>query len=296
MWPDNGRTDPAERRGFHAGGLISRRKHHGEGNKAPRLRGCATPLGEMSLGQDTIGRMRWIYLSPHPDDAALCAGGLIYDQAHDGEQVETWTLMAGVPEAEALSDFAAEMHAKWLTTSAHQTVELRREEDRQAAAVLGARVVHFDFIDALYRRGPDGEALYGDPVDATVNPADAALPAQLTAELRPKLRPDDRLVCLLGIGDHVDHVLVRRAAELLKRPVLYVADMPYVLRHPESVQAKTVGLVPTARLVSVAGVEAWIASVAAYGSQLRSLRDMWDPLFEGIRERCAREGGVRVWE
>jgi hypothetical protein len=37
--------------------------------------------------------MRWIYLSPHLDDAALSAGGLIYEQTQAGIQVEIWTFI-----------------------------------------------------------------------------------------------------------------------------------------------------------------------------------------------------------
>lgn len=289
----------AEGRGLRSPHPVAQAPRGRPALRATMLAGCfaISPFceGGEGRGADTIDFMRWIYLSPHPDDAALCAGGLIYDQVQGGEQVEIWTLMAGVPEAETLSDYARKMHAKWATEGVRETMALRREEDRRAAAVLGARPVHFDFADALYRRGLDGEPLYGNPVQAPVSPVDASLPDKLAAELRTRLRPDDRLVCLLGIGDHVDHVLVRRAAEMLDTMVLYVADMPYVLRSPESVPAKTVGLVPRVRPVSAAGVEAWLAAVAAYGSQLASLREMWDALFEGVRERCAREGGVRVW-
>jgi LmbE family N-acetylglucosaminyl deacetylase len=32
--------------------------------------------------------MRWIYLSPHFDDAVLSCGGLIFDQAQAGTPVE----------------------------------------------------------------------------------------------------------------------------------------------------------------------------------------------------------------
>ena len=247
-----------------------------------------------ALSPDTIARMRWIYLSPHPDDAALCAGGMIYDQAQAGEQVEIWTLMCGVPEGETLSDFAREMHAKWGTTSARQTLQVREAEDRRAAELLGARLVRFSFLDAIYRRGPDGEALYGDPVGAPENPADALLPGLISRAVAPRLRRVDRLVCLLGIGGHVDHALVRRAAEMWSGVPRYVADFPYVMKHPESVEAHTVGMQSAVVPVSQEGLEAWIGAVEAYKSQI-------DTVFEGrnaretVREYWTTVGGVRVW-
>jgi len=39
--------------------------------------------------------MRWIYLSPHFDDAVLSCGGLIFDQTCGGTAVEIWTVFAG---------------------------------------------------------------------------------------------------------------------------------------------------------------------------------------------------------
>ena len=133
------------------------------------------------------------------------------------------------------------MHAKWGTTTAHQTVLLRREEDLRAGAVLRARVRHFDFLDAIYRQGAGGTALYGDPVGAPLSPRDAGLPEKIAREIDRRLLPDDRLVCLLGIGGHVDHVLVRRAAESLGRPLQFVADFPYILKNPGSVAGAAVG-------------------------------------------------------
>ena len=39
--------------------------------------------------------MRWVYLSPHLDDAVFSAGGLIYEQAQGGLPVEIWTYNLG---------------------------------------------------------------------------------------------------------------------------------------------------------------------------------------------------------
>jgi hypothetical protein len=64
-------------------------------------------------------------------------------------------------------------------------VLLRREEDLRAGAILGARVRHFDFLDAIYRQGVDKAALYGDPVGAPLNPADSGVPEQIAASAGP---------------------------------------------------------------------------------------------------------------
>lgn len=247
-----------------------------------------------SVARDRMSAMRWVYLSPHPDDAALCAGGLIFEQVLAGEIVEIWTLMSGVPKGARLSEFAAEMHSKWSTTSAEQTAHLRREEDRRAARILGAKIVHFDFMDAIYRTAPDGTALYGDPVGAPLHPDDAALSLQIREVLAARLESHARIVSLLGIGDHVDHVIVRSAVEKTGLPVHYVADFPYVLRHPQSLHAKAGGLGLTWKAISEAGIAAWIAGVEAYGSQLGAVFEELEPR-TAIRDYCQRNRGVRVW-
>jgi LmbE family N-acetylglucosaminyl deacetylase len=238
--------------------------------------------------------MRWVFLSPHPDDAALCAGGLIFDLVRSGAAVEIWTVFAGVPPTEDLSSFARHMHSKWRTASARETIEVRRREDSKAAELLGARASHFNFLDAIYRNNQDGTALYADPVGAALDLLDAMLPAQICDVLVEGLRRDDPVVTLLGIGDHVDHVLVRQAAELLRRPLLYVADFPYILKHSESVVSGVAGMTSTLRPVSEAGVTAWIEAVCAYRSQLEAIFDRLDP-GASVRDYCARYGGVRLW-
>src|SRR5512145_2891689 len=123
--------------------------------------------------------MRWIYLSPHLDDAVLSAGGLIYDQTHSGIPVEIWTFMCGDPQlGDDISPFAQVQHFMWGFPSAEAAIRGRREEDRNAAAILGAKAVHFDFLDCIYRRGEDGEWLYSD-VFGPPHPDDSGIPTQI---------------------------------------------------------------------------------------------------------------------
>jgi LmbE family N-acetylglucosaminyl deacetylase len=238
--------------------------------------------------------MRWIYLSPHLDDAALCAGGLIYDQYQAGEVVEIWTLMSGIPEAAGLTPYAQVMHARWSTTTAEQTVKLRRAEDLRASEILGARTAHLGFLDAIYRTTTQGEPLYDDPVGAAVHPADAALVLNITRELERRLRGDETVVTLLGFGDHADHVIVRQAAEATGCSLQYVADFPYVVKYPDTIAHRVDGMASDVRAVSEAGVANWIAAVEAYGSQLKAVFEEASPV-ELIRVYWEPLQGIRLW-
>ena len=158
--------------------------------------------------------MRWIYISPHLDDAVLSAGGFIYEQTRAGNPIEIWTIVCGYPPPGELTPFAQLLHQQWGTGTAEETVRLRRGEDMQAISIVGAKAIHFDVPDCIYRRGPDGDPLY---LDIFVQPheAEAHLPDQIAQFIAPRLETDDRVICQLGIGGHVDHILVRQAAERL---------------------------------------------------------------------------------
>lgn len=216
--------------------------------------------------------MRWIYLSPHLDDAVLSAGGLIYEQTKSGIPVEIWTFMAGAPSDTEFSPFAELLHQQWGFSSAEETVQARRAEDRTAASLVGATTVHFDFLDCIYRRDEKGEWPYYE-IYLPPQPMDANLPRQIADAITPRLNPDDVLVCQLSVGSHIDHVLVRQAAELLGWPLLYDIDVPYIFYKPEELAPKSVGMKENAHPVTESGLKAWQDAVLAYKSQLPVLGD-----------------------
>jgi LmbE family N-acetylglucosaminyl deacetylase len=219
--------------------------------------------------------MRCIYLSPHLDDAVLSAGGLIHDQTHSGTPVEIWTFMCGYAPEEAVSPLAKLLHDMWGFSSAEETARMRREEDKNAAARVGASVLHFDFLDCIYRRGADGEWLYSD-VFSPPHPEDAAIPSQIAETISSRLQPDDMLVCQLSVGSHVDHVLVRQAAELLGRPLRYDIDVPYIFYKPEELGPKSAGMQETVHSITESGLNSWKEAILAYKSQLPVLGEAFD--------------------
>ena len=241
--------------------------------------------------------MRWIYLSPHLDDAALSAGGLIYEQTQSGIPVEIWTFMCGDPHLVEYSPFAQSLHVQWGFADAVETIYKRRIEDTNAANILGAKVLHFDFLDCIYRRDAQGNWLYPEGVFGTIRPEDADLPAQIAAAITPRLQPDDVLVCQLGVGSHVDHVLVRQAAELLGRPLIYDIDMPYFLYKSNEFGEKAAGMKESTRRITEASLEPWIEAVIAYKSQLLSLNEVVstpENARASIRAYWEKWGGVRL--
>jgi len=238
--------------------------------------------------------MRWIYISPHLDDAALSAGGFLYEQTRAGNPVEIWTIVCGFPPAGELTPFAQMLHQIWGTGTAKETIKLRRAEDREAARILGAITVHFDVPDCIYRRGPDGEPLY---LDIFIQPheEESHLPDQNAQTIAPYLGADDQVICQFGIGGHVDHILVRQAVERLNRPLWYAADLPYLFNQPGELAPKTVGKKEVLHPITEAGLKAWVEAVLAYRSQISSLFDSPEKVKEEIRSYYSERNGFPLW-
>ena len=238
--------------------------------------------------------MRWIFISPHLDDAVLSAGGLIYEQTRMGMEVEIWTFMCGFPPTEELSPFAQILHEQWGICAAAEVIAARREEDVNAARIIGAKTVHFDYLDCIYRRGKNGDWLYPD-VFVPAHEDEVDLPARIAESISARLKPADQLVCQLALGSHLDHVLVRRAVELLQKPILYDVDIPYLFDFPDELTPKTAGLQETVHAVSEAGLSFWQDAIAAYASQIKMLFEDPETMRTKIHQYWAENSGIRLW-
>ena len=240
--------------------------------------------------------MRWIYISPHLDDAVLSAGGLIYEQTRAGIPVEIWTCMSGFPPDAEVSSLAQSMHEQWGFASAEETIRLRRLEDDRAASILGAKTFHYDFLDCIYRRSASGDWEYPSGVFDPPHASEADLPKQITRAISARLHADDVLVCQFAIGSHVDHVIVRRAVEGLSLPLFYDCDIPYLFNHPEDFTPNTAGKKETVYAVSEASLGFWQEAVMAYSSQLSMLFESPEHLRKSLRDYWAKKQGISLWQ
>lgn len=240
--------------------------------------------------------MEWIYLSPHFDDAVLSCGGLIWEQAQAGERVQVWTICAGEPGGE-LSGFAHEKHRSW--ESGMNTVPLRRAEDTESCAILGADTRYFSIPDCIYRRHPlEGNFLYDSESSlwGGLHPAEAHLPGELSSILGREIPAETRLVVPLALGNHVDHHLTRAAADGLGRSPWYYADYPYVLDcDGQLAEMRRQGWMSVQLSVSEKGLQAWQQSVAAHASQISTFWADRIQMEAALREYRGRMGGAFLW-
>lgn len=242
-----------------------------------------------------------IYLSPHLDDVALSCGGQVFDLTAKGKSVLVVTIMAGDPPGGAeLSALAQALHARW--DLATEVVARRRKEDGVACGVLGADYAHWHFLDCIYRRHPQtAEFLYtaNDGLFGQVHEGETAVLSDLVTQMRA-LPAAGRVFAPLAVGNHVDHQLVRAAAEAsLGTDLFYYEEFPYVrlsgaleMVVPQGSKA----WVPKVTSVSAAGVQARIEAISAFASQVGSFFTGRADLEAQIHAQIATVGGERVWQ
>jgi LmbE family N-acetylglucosaminyl deacetylase len=150
-----------------------------------------------------------VLLSPHWDDAALCAWGLMRNEP----ELRVATVFGGRPEPGLLSRWDA-------VTGASESLARAREraaEDAAALALAGVEPVDLPLLDGEYREPAPPYSLA--EIDAAVG---ATFPGVST------------VYAPAGIGGNPDHQLVRRYARMLLRAGVEVhlyADFPYCVQH-----------------------------------------------------------------
>ena len=236
-------------------------------------------MGSTSTLPPTLARpTRHLFLSPHYDDIPLSAGATVRLLADHDHLPESIVVFGSEPNPDLpLTPFARELHDVW-GLSAERVIASRRAEELTASAILGARTGVLPFRDAIYR----GELyLSDDDLFGAPATAEAPLPAAIAAslELPPAPDPATRIYAPLGVGRHVDHQTVFRAAVDLASQgweVWFYEDIPYALK-TNALEArladitKTMPLEPVARVPADATWERKLDAILSYPSQLETV-------------------------
>jgi LmbE family N-acetylglucosaminyl deacetylase len=254
-----------------------------------------------------------IYLSPHPDDAVFSCGGMIHQQVQAGARVVVVTFCTGDPPAGPLSDFAQTLHDRWAPgthTPAGAIIAARRREDLAALSGLGAETVHLDVPDCIYRLNPaTGLPLYASrsAIFGSLHPSEQSLIRRTAGKLSTLLHGFGRhhLYVPLGVGQHVDHQLTRRAAETAGGVYAYYEDYPYIAQEsehwPGPGEPGPHGRPLTAELVYLAEPDlcARLDAMTRYESQFSTFWSSRDELDQAVRGFTSHVGvqapAERIW-
>lgn len=261
-------------------------------------------LGDQEIANLSISRSPnlsmydTIYLSPHLDDAALSCGGQIAQQTAVGQHILIVTIMAGDPAVGGFSDYAQELHGRWQL--AQDAVAARRAEDIAACAILRADYQHGAIPDCIYRMGADGRALYTnwEEITGDIHPAEHTLIEKL-AEKFAALPQSQRVIAPLAVGNHVDHQIVRQAAERrFGDSLFFYEDYPYARD-----EAAVTAVIPPADPIwhsqtiplTDAAIAVKIEAITAYTSQVSSFFNGRADLEQQIQHQAIKVGGERIW-
>ena len=234
---------------------------------------------------------RHIYLQPHFDDAALSCGGAIRQQTRFGQRTLVITVFGGMPPQDLQPSGFARQNSQIMSLPENPAaaVEARRAEDEAAISSLGADTLWLDYLDAIYRGSPayyqGNEALFGP-----VNQGDHALDEELgTLFLSFAERaPLAAFYAPLGVGHHVDHVLVCSAADRLaqrKVNVKFYEDFPYVsLGNALESRQRELGIPMEYEMAEISGqIRDKEEAIALYKSQVPQLFGTEDTMRQAVR-------------
>lgn len=144
-----------------------------------------------------------IFVSPHLDDVTFSCAGLISRLRRKRLGVQ------------CISVF----------TEGEADCSGRRREDEAAASFLDIESLHLGFIDAPFRIPRPQNLIFGTPSNA--------LSDEIAAHFRTVFKTCDLIYAPLGVGWHVDHLTVFRAATeaavAVRKPIYYYAEKPYSL-------------------------------------------------------------------
>jgi glycosyltransferase involved in cell wall biosynthesis/LmbE family N-acetylglucosaminyl deacetylase len=184
-----------------------------------------------------------IVISPHFDDAVFSCGGIMHEYGKQDRNNLVITLFGGRPDNSALTPLAREIHGKWKVAD---PISLRMNEDKKALATIGAREIHFDFLDCIYRKTKEGMPLYNDyeSIRGTVHLQERGLLGDIyekVKEIVQRYNPErTQVLAPFGIGNHVDHQIahevgLRLIDEGLR--VLFYEEFPYSMWYPGQLRA-----------------------------------------------------------
>lgn len=168
--------------------------------------------------------MRHIFISPHLDDAVLSCGGHISFLAGKKQKILVITVFSDFGKGPvSLSARRYMWHCGALTIKQFQAKRII--EDQLAMETIGANYLHLGFTDAYFRRFyPNHRQLFSGRID----PADKKLVDLIEKKLPSLIKRGDVLYGPMGIGGHVDHIIVNKIIKSLPGgEKLYWLDQPY---------------------------------------------------------------------
>lgn len=230
----------------------------------------------------TSPNQKKLFISPHLDDAVLSCGALIDALVENHNNVTVATLFGGKKDNILYSKLAKNLHESWNIKQASRIAEIRQKEDLQALDLLGAKAIHFDMLDCIYRTDSKGYLLYDyDNFDCIlsykISPRDITV-FKLTSIFKKCLTLSDysTIYAPLGAGGHIDHIQSRYLGEFLfnmGKNVIFYSDF-YAIDKKELTKSFLLSNLNFTKFhikLKEKNINAHISAVQKYTSQVHQL-------------------------
>lgn len=222
---------------------------------APNADNSLSTEGQTEQSSMFRDRLNWIadnrahcfFVSPHLDDAVYSAGSLISFLA---ERTPVTVITLFTKPTQPPYTKPAE---SWVRSSGHSDAEehfrLRKIEDANACSAIGAKPIHYDYVDAAWRRKtftpailnrflrhmPSRDHLYPGKVkgeDIILGQEDTKLVKQAQVTLKEAVSENNPFVVFgpTAVGGHIDHRLTREIVNGTFESAIYWVDFPYSQR------------------------------------------------------------------
>lgn len=229
-----------------------------------------------------------LFVSPHLDDVVFSCGGTLASLADRGWR--TVMLTAFTATVLPATGFALACQLDKGLAPEVDYMALRRDEDRDAAAILGVSDLRWlDLPEAPHRGYGSAPALFAAVRD------DDAIWRDVAARLGEAIREfaPQQLFAPQGLGGHVDHRQVIRAVQEVAGPVpvAWYRDTPYAIRNPAA--AALVDAPELGAWTIEATLERKVRAACAYRSQVGFQFGGAEATGTALRTFAAQEQGER---
>ncbi|MFZ2152709.1 MAG: PIG-L family deacetylase [Microgenomates group bacterium] len=174
-----------------------------------------------------------IILSPHPDDAIFSLGQHIHNWLSSGQKLKIINIFNSFGTDDVFSENAWNYLLKYGYKNTIELSQSRSADNQNIYTNLNITPSNLDFIDASFRQFGSGP-IYQTPQalnNGRPSTYDSDLPLEIINLLG--LQTDQLILCPYGVGGHVDHSLVRRVGDILKKQkysVKFYLESPYLWR------------------------------------------------------------------
>ena len=176
-----------------------------------------------------------IFFSPHLDDAVLSVGGFIDNEVKKRKKILIVTFFTAGNDSLELQKDQIDFLQNSFSKKSEKLFVKRKKEDIKATQFLQCDFFHFKYCDAFFRVNktqflyPSYNDLFSGKIH-TLESVEKNIQKDITTLLKQYSHEKTHLFAPLGVGAHVDHILISRIFQKRaqkQKNISFWQDVPY---------------------------------------------------------------------